>query len=83
MIQQLRSFLMVLSFLVGGFFHAEIHEYGFLLPLGITAMLSITFLGLDVSQLRPRLMHLWVLLALQLVWILAWESGWEAHKRRA
>ncbi len=72
MIQQLRSFLMVLSFLVGGFFHAEIHEYGFLLPLGITAMLSITFLGLDVSQLRPRLMHLWVLLALQLVWILAW-----------
>ncbi|MBQ7023200.1 MAG: hypothetical protein IJN29_06440 [Akkermansia sp.] len=73
--QQLRSFLMVLSFLVGGLLHESIHAYGELLPLGITAMLTITFLGLDTSQLRPRLMHVWVLLALQLVWITAWFSA--------
>lgn len=73
--QQLRSFLMVLSFLVGGFLHAEIHAFGWLLPIGITLMLSITFLGLDVSQLKPRLMHLWVLLALQVVWIVGWFAA--------
>ena len=73
--QQLRSFLMVLSFLVGGFFHAEICSFGWLLPLGITTMLTITFLGLDISQLRPRLMHVWVLLALQAVWVLAWLAA--------
>lgn len=73
--QQLRSFLMVLSFLVGGLLHAEVHEFGWLLPFGITVMLTITFLGLDVSQLRPRLMHVWVLLALQVVWVLAWLAA--------
>lgn len=73
--QHLRSFLMVLSFIVGGLLHAEVHEFGWLLPFGITLMLSITFLGLDVSQLRPRLMHLWILLALQAVWVLAWLAA--------
>ena len=73
--QQLRSFLMVLSFLIGGIFHAPISEYGWLLPYGITVMLSITFLGLDTAQLRPRLMHLWVLLALQAVWVVAFAAA--------
>lgn len=71
----MRSFLMVLSFLVGGFLHEPIHSYGWLLPMGITTMLTITFLGLDTSQLRPRIMHLWVLLALQLVWVAAWLTA--------
>lgn len=70
--QHLRSFLMVLSFIVGGIFHAEIYSYGYLLPVGITAMLTITFLGLDTAALKPRLMHVWVLLALQVVWVVAW-----------
>ena len=74
--QHLRSFLMVLSFLVGGLLHAEIHDFGWLLPIGITVMLSITFIGLDTSQLKPRLMHLWVLLALQAVWIVAWAVAY-------
>ncbi len=73
--QQLRSFLMVLSFLVGGIFHSQICDYGWLLPFGITVMLTITFLGLDTAQLRLRWMHLWVLLALQLVWVLAWAAA--------
>lgn len=73
--QQLRSFLMVLSFLVGGCFHEQICDYGWLLPFGITVMLTITFLGLDTSQLRPCLMHLWLLLALQVVWLAAWGSA--------
>ncbi len=73
--QQLRSFLMVLSFLVGGIFHAQICDYGWLLPFGITVMLTITFLGLDTAQLRLRWMHLWVLLALQVVWVLAWAAA--------
>lgn len=73
--QQLRSFLMVLSFLVGGIFHSQICDYGWLLPFGITVMLTITFLGLDTAQLRLRWMHLWVLLALQLVWVLAWGAA--------
>lgn len=73
--QQLRSFLMVLSFIIGGIFHSQISEYGWLLPYGITVMLTITFLGLDTAQLRPRLMHLWVLLALQGVWIVAFAAA--------
>ena len=73
--QQLRSFLMVLSFIVGGIFHAEICDFGWLLPFGITMMLSITFLGLDISQMKLRWMHLWVLLSLQAVWVLAWGGA--------
>ncbi len=73
--QQLRSFLMVLSFIVGGIFHAEISSFGWLLPIGITVMLSITFLGLDVEQLRLRRMHIAVLLSLQVVWVLAWLAA--------
>lgn len=66
---------MVLSFIVGGIFHAQICEYGWLLPFGITIMLTITFLGLDTAQLCPRWMHLWVLLALQVVWLAAWGAA--------
>lgn len=73
--QQLRSFLMVLSFIVGGIFHSEISSFGWLLPIGITVMLSITFLGLDVEQLRLRRMHIAVLLSLQVVWVLAWLAA--------
>ncbi len=73
--QQLRSCLMVLSFIIGGIFHAQICDFGWLLPFGITIMLTITFLGLDTAQLRPRWLHLWLLLALQAVWVLAWGAA--------
>ncbi len=72
MIQQLRSIFMVLAFVVGGIFHAEIAPMRSFLPWGIALMLSITFIGIDVKRLKPRRMHLWVLLVIQLLGFAFW-----------
>lgn len=77
--RRLRSIGMVLAFVVGGIFHAEIAPLRWMLPMGITLMLSITFIGLDVRRLRPTRLHLWVLLCLQAMglgfWYLAYALG--------
>ena len=63
----LRSICMVLAFLVGGLLHEQLFALAAWLPVGITLMLCITFIGLDVRQLKPTWMHLIVLLVLQLM----------------
>ncbi len=70
--QQLRSIGMVIAFVVGGIFHAEISPFIGWLPLGIAFMLSITFIGIDTKRLRPSWMHLWVLLAIEAIGLGAW-----------
>lgn len=65
--QQIRSISMVLAFLVGGIFHSGIAPLNVLLPVGIAVMLSITFIGIDTARLKPRLMHLWVLLGIEAI----------------
>lgn len=72
MIQHLRSICMVLAFLVGGLLHAQLSPLAVYLPVGITLMLCITFIGLDTAQLRPTWMHLVLLLALQLMGLGFW-----------
>lgn len=77
--KRLRSIGMVLAFLVGGLFHAEIAPLRWLLPMSITVMLSITFIGLDVHRLKPTRLHLFVLLGIQALgigsWFLAYVLG--------
>ena len=67
MIQQFRSLGMVAAFLIGGIFHAEFAKLQWWLPIGIAVMLSITFIGIDTAKLKPRLMHLWVLLGIEVI----------------
>ena len=52
--QQLRSICMILGFLVGSVFHEELGFLTPILPVGIAIMLSITFIGMDTSRLKPR-----------------------------
>ncbi len=70
--RQLRSIGMVIAFLIGGFFHAEIAPFTWFLPVGIAFMLSITFIGIDTKRLRPQWMHLWLLLAIEVIGLGAW-----------
>lgn len=72
MIQRLRSICMVLAFVVGGFFHDAIDDFKILLPIGIGLMLSITFVSLDTTRLKPQRMHLWLMLALQVFALAFW-----------
>lgn len=72
MIQRLRSICMVLAFVVGGFFHDTIDDFQILLPIGIGLMLSITFVSLDTTRLKPQRMHLWLMLALQVFALAFW-----------
>ena len=78
--QHLRSICMVLAFLVGGLLHAELAPLAAFLPVGITLMLYITFIGLDTKQLKPTWMHLVLLLVLQLMgvgfWYIALVAGY-------
>ena len=70
--QHLRSICMVLAFLVGGLLHAELAPLAAFLPVGITLMLCITFIGLDTTQLKPTWMHLVLLLVLQIMGLAFW-----------
>lgn len=65
--RHLRSVLLVLAFLVGGFFHETLSAWIAWLPVGIALMLSITFIGVDVSKLRPHRLHLVILLGIEVV----------------
>ena len=72
MIQQLRSISMVLAFALGAIFHEEIAPFIWWMPYGIGLMLSITFIGIDLHKLKPTWMHLWLLLAIQVMGIGTW-----------
>lgn len=61
----MRSILMILSFVVGGLLHEQLAPWQGWLRFGIAIMLTVSFIGLDVSRLKPRRMHLVLLLALQ------------------
>lgn len=63
---------MVLAFLVGGIFHEQLAPFEWWLSIGIAAMLSITFIGLDVRKLKPVRMHLWLLLSIQALGLGSW-----------
>lgn len=67
MIHRVRSLGMVAAFLVGGIFHAEFSRLQWWLPIGIAFMLTITFIGIDTAKLKPRMMHLWVLLGIEVI----------------
>lgn len=75
MMQHLRSICMVLAFVVGGLLHAELSPLAAYLPVGITLMLCITFIGLDTAQLRPTWMHLVLLAVLQLMGLGFWYAA--------
>ena len=65
--KHIRSISMILAFLVGGLFHSQLAPLGAWLPASVALMLSITFIGIDTSKLKPQRMHLWVLLGIQLI----------------
>ena len=70
--RHIRSISMVLAFLVGGIFHEPLSDLGGWLPVSVALMLSITFLGIDTSRLKPQRMHLWLLLAIQVIGMSLW-----------
>ncbi len=70
--RQLRSIGMVIAFLVGGIFHESLAPLVWFLPIGIAFMLTITFIGIDTKRLRPRWMHLWLLLAIEVIGLGSW-----------
>lgn len=70
--QQLRSICMILGFLVGSVFHEELGFLTPILPVGIAIMLSITFIGMDTSRLKPRRKHLSVLFSIYAIAMVCW-----------
>ena len=70
--QQLRSICMILGFLVGSVFHEELGFLTPILPVGIAIMLSITFIGMDTSRLKPRRKHLSVLFSIYAIAMVSW-----------
>lgn len=58
---------MIAAFIIGGIFHTRIAEMQWWLPVGIAVMLTITFIGIDTARLKPRWMHLWVLLGIEVI----------------
>lgn len=72
--QQLRSICMILGFLVGSVFHEELGFLTPLLPVGIAVMLSITFIGMDTSRLKPRRKHISVLFSIYAIAMVSWYA---------
>lgn len=72
--QQLRSICMILGFLVGAIFHEELAFLTPILPVGIAIMLSITFLGVDTSRLKPRRKHISVLFSIYAIAMVSWYA---------
>ncbi len=70
--RHIRSISMVLAFLVGGIFHSQLAALGSWLPASVALMLSITFLGIDTTRLKPQRMHLWLLLGIQIIGMGLW-----------
>ena len=70
--RHIRSISMVIAFLVGGIFHRPLSGLGAWLPASVALMLSITFLGINTSKLKPRRMHLWLLLWIQMIGVGFW-----------
>lgn len=66
---------MIVAFLVGGLFHKYLAPLGAYLPASVALMLSITFIGIETSRLKPRKMHLWVLLGIQLIGMGFWGAA--------
>ena len=62
--RHIRSLSMVVAFLVGGLFHQQLAPLGAWLPASVALMLSITFVGIETTRLKPQRMHLWLLLTL-------------------
>ena len=69
---QIRSILMIFSFLVGGVFHESLSQLYWLQPIGIGLMLSVTFIGVELRKLKPTWMHILIFLCIQLIGIGSW-----------
>ena len=65
--RHLRSICMIVAFLVGGLFHSQLAPLGAWLPASVALMLSITFIGIETSRLKPQRMHIWVLLGIHVI----------------
>ena len=70
--KHIRSISMILAFLVGGLFHCYLAPLGAWLSVSVALMLSITFIGIDVTKLKPQRMHLWLLLGIQIIGMISW-----------
>ena len=70
--KHIRSISMILAFLVGGLFHCYLAPLGAWLSVSVALMLSITFIGIDVTKLKPQRMHLWLLLGIQIIGMTSW-----------
>lgn len=71
MMRVLRTWGLMIAFLTGGVF-SGLHALSFFIPYGVATMLTITFLGLDLRQLRPQWRHVAILAANVLLGLAPW-----------
>lgn len=62
MMRVLRTWGLMIAFLTGGVF-SGLHVLSFIIPYGVAAMLTITFLGLETREMRPQWRHAAILAA--------------------
>ena len=70
--KHIRSISMILAFMVGGLFHSHLAPLGAWLSVSVALMLSITFIGIETTKLKPQRMHLWLLLGIQIIGMSSW-----------
>ena len=70
--RSLRSLCMVVAIALGAALHSVLGGCNSYLPYGVGAMLFITFMGVQIRGMRPRWLHLWVLLAIPLTAVFYW-----------
>ncbi len=69
---QWRGIGLILSFALGFLFHEPLSVLRFVTPYSIALMLFLSFIGIERQKLRPERSHIFLLILLQLSWIIAW-----------
>ncbi len=69
---QWRSIGLVLAFTLGAIFHTQLVHLRDIIPYSIALMLFLSFIGIEREKLKPQRSHLFLLLLLQLGWVVAW-----------
>lgn len=82
----IKTWGLMIAFVVGGIFPG-LHVLVGALPYLVGAMLTITLVGMEVSELRPRRQHIYIILANIVLGLLPWailkSLGYEEYAEAA
>lgn len=86
MMRVIKTWGLMIAFVVGGIFPG-LHVLVGALPYLVGAMLTITLVGMEVSELRPRRQHIYIILANIVLGLLPWailkSLGYEEYAEAA